>query len=129
MRALTNSLHEQPRPGTSEFGKLFEAFVVNEFVKMNEYTRSRFQFSHLRVRHQDEVDLILEKPGKETILIEIKSTNQIGPKHVRGLNKLHGTFENVKPYLLSQDKTARTIGETTCLHWQEGIAEIFDGSL
>lgn len=52
-------------------GTLFENFIVNEFIKSNEYKEKFEKFYFWRTNEQQEVDLIIEKNGKLQT-IEIK---------------------------------------------------------
>jgi predicted AAA+ superfamily ATPase len=127
VRTLQNNLKIAPQAGTVEYGKLFETFLINEIIRMDQYKKTRFEFSHLRVDDRLEVDLIIERPGASTILIEIKSKNKIDERDLAGLKVLGPSFENSKRYLLSQDETSRVIDDIRCLHWRQGILEIFGG--
>ncbi len=108
-----------------EFGRLFESFFINEIIRLDEYARSRFAFSHLRIDEKDEIDLIIERPGRETLLVEIKSSNAIRANHVEVLNRLGATFRNAKLYCFSQDPQRQKLGNVLCLPWREGLDEIF----
>ncbi len=52
-------------------GNLFENFVINEFIKENEYHDKFQKFYFWRTNEQQEVDLIIEKNGQLEV-IEIK---------------------------------------------------------
>jgi len=126
VRALNNTLGVPVASKSSEYGKLFESFVINEFIKLNEYTQKRFKFYQLRVGHRDEIDLIIETPDKSVILVELKSKESVNSKDVSPLQRLSEQFNNPKMYLLSRDETQRTIGQTRCLNWRQGLTEIFE---
>ncbi len=126
VRALNNNLGVPLLPKTSEYGKLFEAYIINEFVRLNEYMQKRFRFYQLRVGHKDEIDLIIEAPDKSVTLIELKARATVSPKDVSSMHRLSKQFDDPQTYVLSQDKTQRVIGGTRCVHWQQGLAEIFD---
>lgn len=125
VRALRHHLEQAPLPETFEYGALFESFIINEIVRLNEYTRSRFQLSHLRVEGKDEIDLVIERPSGGPILVEIKSRDSISDREVASLNKLAPYFKGATSICLSRDTIAKTIGATTCLYWKEGIEKIF----
>jgi len=79
VRTLRRQVALPLHPDSFEYGKLFESFIINEVLRLDEYSKTRFSLSHLRVSDQDEIDLIVERPGRETLLIEIKSTATIHP--------------------------------------------------
>lgn len=62
---------------SSTFGKLFEGFVVNEFLKQIEYASLGWKLMFFRTKKgTEEVDLIVER-GDHRIAVEIKSTNAL----------------------------------------------------
>jgi len=124
VRALTNQVNIGPLKQTYEYGTLFESFVINEFIKLNEYFRLRFKFSFIRVENDQEIDLVIEKPGGAVILVEIKSTQQIKEEHVRTLDLMQRSFKDARSYCLSQDGERKQIGSVLCVPWNEGIEEI-----
>ena len=127
VRALQNTLRIPLQTGTYEFGKLFETFVINEIIRVNEYTKSRFDFSHLRVDNRLEIDLIVERPGSKTLLIEIKSKDRVDERDAKALALFVPDFKNADALLLSRDPIRRQIGAVTCLYWQDGVERIFKG--
>ncbi len=124
VRALTNQVNIAPTEQSFEFGSLFESFIINEFVKLNEYYRLRYKFSFLRVENDQEIDLIIEKPGGAVVLVEIESTRQVREEHVKTLNLMQKSFNNSQAYCLSQDLERKKIGSVLCVPWDEGISEI-----
>lgn len=126
VRTLLRNVTIPPHPQSHEFGKLFEGFIVNEIVRLNEYRRTRYDFSHLRIDNKDEIDLIIERPNRETLLVEIKSKDEkLNEKDTATLNRLGTSFKNAKLYCLSRDPQRKKIGNVLCLPWQEGIEEFF----
>jgi predicted AAA+ superfamily ATPase len=126
VRALKNILKVPAQPGTFEFGNLFETFIINEIVRLNEYRRTRFELSHMRIDDSEEIDLIVERPGARTVLIEIKSKEKIDERDTKTLNKLYPDFDNAEAYLFSRDKVHRTVQNVQCLEWRAGLAKLFE---
>jgi uncharacterized protein len=127
VRTLTNQVTTSPIEQTFEYGTLFESFVINEFIKLNEYLRLRYKFSFIRIDNNQEIDLIVEKPGGAIVLVEIKSTRQIRDEHVKAINQISPSFKNASAYCLSQDQERKKIGATLCVPWNEGLGEICGG--
>lgn len=125
VRALQNTLKTTLNTGSFEFGKLFETFLINEIIRLNEYNATRFEFSYLRIDDRHEIDLIIERPGVDTILIEIKSKDKVDERDTKSLNLLFPSFKNAKAYLFSRDKVARKVANVQCFYWEDGIEEIF----
>lgn len=124
-RTLANRVTIAPVPNTFEYGDLFEQFIILEFIKLNHYLETRFKLSYLRLEDDSEIDLIIEKPNGEHILIEIKSSVKIDLDEVKKMTKFKPNFKKVSFYYLSQDEDQRLEHEVFCLPWQEGIMRIF----
>jgi len=124
VRTLLNQVAIVPVEQSFEYGMLFESFIINEFVKLSEYRRLRFKFSFIRIDENKEIDLVIEKPGGSTVLIEIKSRRNVSENEVKTLNGMLPSFKNAKAYCLSQDPERKMIGQTLCLPWREGVEEI-----
>ena len=129
VRALQNRAGIAPAEESREYGKLFEALVINEIVRLNEYFRCRFELSHLRINEKEEIDLIIERPGKSIVLVEIKSkSSPIRQDDIQTLVNLRRSFKEPTLMCLSCDPIRRRIEDVLCLPWQEGLREIFSRS-
>ena len=71
-----------------------------------------------------EIDLILERAGQPTFLIEIKSTTYVNLNHISHLKLYKKNFANSVALLISRDKVRKKIDETLCLHWSEALVEL-----
>lgn len=125
VRALQNNAAIKPLPQTFEYGSLFESFLINEFIRLNEYRRTRYAFSHIRIDDTNEIDLVVERPGQPTLLIEIKSKDSIHERDVKALQNLSSRFKNARCLCLSQAQTRLKINDVLCLPWQDGLEEAF----
>lgn len=123
-RALEGTLGQEPVPNTYGYGKTFEHYVFLEMLRLNDYFEKDFRFYHLRTKDDAEIDLIIERPGLETLLVEIKSAGRIDERHTRTLENFLKSFSNAKAYCLSQDSVARKIGSVEALPWQTGLIEM-----
>ncbi len=123
-RALAGTVDLPVTPKSFEYGSLFESYVVNEIQRNLVYASKSFQLSYFRVDDRNEIDLILERAGHPTYLIEIKSTTYAHEDHVAQLNHYAKNFANSVPLLISLDKTRKKIGQTLCLPWTEALAEL-----
>lgn len=124
VRTLQNKVQLPVAHQTYEYGDLFESFIVNEIVRQNEYKRSRYQLSHFREDNTVEVDLIVERPGMSTALIEIKSKKDITEGDVSTLNRIAASFGNCEALCFSRDPVRKKIGRTLCVPWEEGLSEL-----
>ena len=66
------------------FGKVFEHFIILEVRSYLNYSRKYFEMTYWRSTSQFEVDLIIDNK----LAIEIKSTELIQDRHLKGLRAL-----------------------------------------
>lgn len=125
-RALARQLEIPLKPGTHAYGNAFEHYVITEIIRLASYFRHQYRFSYLRTIDDVEVDLIIERPGKSTLYIEIKSTDEVTPNMLTFFNKISKDAKNVKALCLSNDPYAKKFDHVLALPWQEGIKKIFD---
>jgi predicted AAA+ superfamily ATPase len=69
-------------------GHLLETFVLHELRCLDSWTGSRLQFFHYRDRDANEVDIVLEGPGRRLAGVEVKAAATVHPHDFRGLRKL-----------------------------------------
>lgn len=69
-------------PGSADFGHAFEHFVIQEIVAYLGYHRIKEALSYWHTYTDYEVDAVL---GDAEVAIEIKSTNEVQSRHLRGL--------------------------------------------
>ena len=116
-KALEGSLDSKPIRGTSGYGEQFEAFVIQEIFRQNDYQKKDYRLSYFQTKNGAEIDIVLSR-GKNTILIEIKSSNRIDEIEVHKLAKLREAFgSGVKAYYLSNDQHELKINDIHCRHW------------
>lgn len=126
VRTLQNLVEHEVENSTYEFGNLFETFLINEFFKLSSALQKRWEFSYLQTSSQNEIDLIIEKPRSKLILIEIKSFSKIRKEQIEGFIKIKKDIKHETAYVLSNDPTAQEIEGIRCLHWKNGLKEIFE---
>ena len=118
-KALEGSLDSAPSPATSSYGDLFEAFLIQELYRLNQYWAKDFRLSFFRTKGGSEVDLVLSK-GRQVFLLEIKSAERIEEVEVRKLARLRDDFgAEAKAFYLSRDQQDRKIASVRCQHWQK----------
>ena len=127
-RALARQLRLDLVPSTYAYGELFDHFVTLEINRLINYSGNQFSLNYLRTHDDAEIDLVIQRPGKSLLLVEIKSTTQILPKHLKHLLSLSSDFPG-RPELLclSNDPRKQKIENVLCLPWQEGLRSFFSG--
>jgi predicted AAA+ superfamily ATPase len=122
--ALRRHLHLPLAESTYEFGRRFEQFVIMEIFRLNHYRKMDYALSYLRTKDDAEIDLIVERPGSPTYLLEIKSARRVREDDVRTVAAFAASLPKSIPLCLSRDEVSRTIRGVRCLPWRGGIAEL-----
>lgn len=125
-RSLALQLNVPLVPKTSAYGCAFEHFIITQMIALNSYYKKDFRFSYLRTRNDVEIDLIIERPGKSLLCIEIKSNDVVKESDIVGFASLVHDLPNPQAMVLSQDKQAKLFGDIHVLPWQEGMDKIFN---
>lgn len=119
-RALDNTLSLPPTSGQA-IGPLFEHFLICELHRLNDYKRKDYRFSYLATQGGLEVDLVIERPGENDLLVEIKSGEQVNEQQLKHLKILTEENDRFSAVCLCREKQARKVGSVLILPWQEGI--------
>jgi uncharacterized protein len=104
VRALARMLTVIPHAGTSYYGELFEAFVILECIKLATYYQTEFKFSYLMTAAGVEVDLVVERPGESTLLIEIKSSSKVRSEDLSSLQKIAKNMGNCEAVCFANER-------------------------
>lgn len=123
-RALSRSLTVPLRKNTYAYGRAFEHFVITELFRRNEYLHADFRFFYLRTRDGVEADVVIERPGRKTLLVEIKSSASADERDAKGIRMLLKDMPGAQGICLSKDKSARVAEGIRMLPWQDGFKEI-----
>lgn len=75
-RAIRGELTLDLAPHTGAYGRCFEHFIIQQIVALNDYHETGWRLSYLRTKDDNEVDLVIERPGEQLLFIEIKSSNR-----------------------------------------------------
>lgn len=94
----------QLQRGTVEYGQAFEHFVIQELIAYLGYSKSRERLSYWHTYSGSEVDAIIGN----RMAIEIKSTDIVKPKHLRGLKAFADEYSGFERILVSFDPITRT---------------------
>jgi predicted AAA+ superfamily ATPase len=75
-RAIRGELTLDLAPHTGAYGRCFEHFIIQQIVALNDYHETGWRLSYLRTKDDNEVDLVIERPGEQLLFIGIKSSNR-----------------------------------------------------
>jgi predicted AAA+ superfamily ATPase len=109
-RALTGTLQGPLLAETSEYGRAYEHFWILEIMRWCSYRRLDFRFSYFSTADV-EIDLVVERPSRPTLFIEIKSTTAVKRGSLRALSQLVTGHKDRKGILLCQEPVFRQVGE------------------
>lgn len=124
-RALDGTLSVELLPQTYAYGDAFEHFIILEMLRLNAYRALDYRFSYFRTHEDAEVDLVIERPGKSSVLVEIKSSEFVDESDLKSLINIARDFGPCESICLSRDSAARQIGKVKILPWQDGLRKIF----
>lgn len=85
LRALKKTLKVPVERFSPEFGDLFENFFINEVRRLNSYRRLDLTISFYRTEAGAEADLIVQRPGKSWLAMEVKATERPSTAMCSGL--------------------------------------------
>ena len=112
--------------GTLDYGHAFEHLVMQELVAWLHYSHSEEKLSYWRTYTGIEVDAII---GDARVAIEIKSVEEVLPRHLKGLKVFGEEYPSSRRIIVSLDKINRKEGDVECLYvldffkllWDSGI--------
>lgn len=125
LKAIRGTLTVPITPQTYGYGNSFEHFIVLEVIRLNHYLRKQYKFSYLRTKDGAEIDLIVERPGRATILLEIKSGTVATDSHAKYLRTFMDDFKQCEAWVISQDQKDRLDDGIRYLHWKRALDELF----
>ncbi len=110
---------------TNGYGNAFEHFIILECMRLADYYRCDFRFSYLRTTSDAEIDLIVERPGKPLLCIEIKSSTDVQTSDISVFQRLCNDIPDCEGVCFSNDKYAKVLGNVTVYPWQAGLRKFF----
>ena len=125
VRALARQLSTPLIEKTFAYGEAFEHFIILEIVRLAHYFETEYRFSYLRTPSDVEVDLIVERPGKPILFLEIKSCEEIDRTDLSAFIRITKDFGECEALVLSRDPYSKKMEHVLSMNWQEGIRELF----
>ena len=125
VRALSAQLSLPLVTSTSQFGDIFEHFLLLQAKQLSSYYYREYRFSYLRTKDDAEIDLIVERPGLPLLFIEIKSSENVQAAHLVTLKKIAHDFGNCEAVCFSRDPYTKIIDGIKVYPWAEGLKYYF----
>lgn len=111
------------RSGTEQFGAAFEHFIFMEIRAHCLYSGLDYPINYWRTTSGFEVDFILNNE----IAIEVKSSDKINDRHLKGLKAFHEEFNPKHSLLVCNEPLPRQIGAILVLPWQLFLDRLWGG--
>jgi uncharacterized protein len=127
VRALANQLSVPLEASTSLYGEAFEHFIITQCRFIASYFHRDYRFSFVKTKDDAEIDLVVERPGKAILFIEIKSSEQVEARHLTSLRNFAKDYGPCEAVCFSRDPYAKKIDGVMVYPWREGI-ELFFGT-
>ncbi len=111
--------------GSSAYGKAFEHFLILEIRRRAEYLGKEWRYSYLRTSSESaEIDLIIERPGEKTVLLEIKSAIRVADTDINKLHAFQKDFQNAEACIFSRESQPRQKDNVTVFPWSTGLTAL-----
>jgi predicted AAA+ superfamily ATPase len=118
--ALRGELGIDTVESSSRYGKMFEARVIQECFRINDYETLDLKFSHWRTNSHAEVDLIVSRgAGRPLAAIEIKSSTAPEEKHVSSLKRFAQDYPKVPHFCVCQSPRRYKLGAVEIIPFSE----------
>lgn len=112
--------------GTIEYGHAFEHFIIQELVAYIGYNHKSEKLSYWRTQTGVEVDAVI---GDAKVAIEIKSTDNIQNKHLKGLKSFVSDYPGARPIIVSLDKITRKIDDINVYYVYDFLSALWKGEI
>ena len=112
--------------GSEAFGSAFEHFIYQELYAHSSYSDLNYSISYWRTTSQIEVDFIL---GNHEVAIEVKGTNNVQSRHLKGLKSFSEEYKVKKLIVVSNDPMERSIGDIAVLPWNQFLKKLWAGEI
>lgn len=115
---------ESIKPKTELFGKVLEHFIFCEIKAFLSYSGDRREFAFWRSKSDFEVDFLIGS----TTAIEVKGTELVTERHLRGLVALSEDLKLKNKIVVSLDSRPRKISDVHILPVKDFLHRLWDGA-
>lgn len=119
-------------PGSTDFGHAFEHLIIQELTAYIEYRQKHVILSYWRTASGIEVDAIISDEYSADVLwaIEIKSSEEIQNRHIKGLRSFREEYPNANLTIVGLDKISRTTDDDIkILYAVDFLKKLWNGDL
>ena len=112
--------------GTADYGHAFEHLLVQELRAWLSYSESDERLSYWRTYTGLEVDAVI---GDARIAIELKSVEEVLPRHLKGLNAFAADFPESRRIIVSLDPMNRRMEGVECIYVLDFLNMLWRGEI
>ncbi|MBU0488933.1 MAG: DUF4143 domain-containing protein [Bacteroidetes bacterium] len=112
--------------GSEAFGHAYEHFIIQEIMAFSGYHGDNEAISYWRTASGYEVDVII---GSGEIAIEIKSSDEVRSRHLKGLNAFGEEFPDARLIIVSFDKHKRIMNKVEVWPAEQFLKELWQGGI
>jgi len=112
--------------GSEAFGSAFEHFIYHELYAHSNYSELNYIISYWRTTSQIEVDFIL---GNHEVAIEVKGTDNIQERHLKGLKSFSEEYTVNKLIVVSNDPLERKMGNILVMPWKVFLEKLWGNQI
>ena len=98
--------------------------MITQIAHLSRYRYPDWRLSYLQTGAGAEIDLLIDRPGTATVLIEIKSSTRVDDRDARNLARFTGDFADPLALCVSRDPARLKINGVLCVHWREALEEL-----
>ena len=113
-------------PGSIDFGHALEHFIFQEMMAYLSYTHQRKVLSYWRTTSGYEVDLVY---GDAEVAIEIKSTQEVQSRHLKGLKAFCEEHPTARAIIISLDVAYRTMNQMEVWPVTQFLKALWNGDI
>ncbi len=124
-RALNRTLSVPLLPQTTAYGDAFEHYVILEIYRLVSYFHPEYRLSFLRTKDDEEIDLIIDRPGQPLLSIEIKSATSLVEEDLKKYSSLTSGLPECEAVCFYNGQTEKLYGSTRLIPWAEGVKRYF----
>ncbi|MBI4473484.1 MAG: ATP-binding protein [Acidobacteria bacterium] len=129
LNAIRGELGAAPPESSSRFGNLFETWVIQEMIRLNDYAETDYRFHYWRTNTGMEADIVLSHDATHAEkAIEIKSGTAPVLQDVRGLISFQSENPGTEIWCVCRTPRVYTIGAVQFLPWKDALAKLFPGA-
>ncbi|MEI7523907.1 MAG: DUF4143 domain-containing protein [Mariniphaga sp.] len=113
-------------PGSEIFGHSFEHLIIQELIAYLGYSQSSEKISYWRTSSGYEVDAII---GNGRIAVEIKSTDEVKSRHLKGLQAFKEDFLEARTIIVSLDRYPRVMNGVEIIPAEQFLKALWNSEI